>query len=550
MSEQQIDTKKEVLAALDVVIVGAGFSGLYMLHCVRKLNLSVRLFEGGSDVGGAWYWNRYPGARCDIESLEYSYSFDEDLQREWKWTERYASQPEISRYLSHVADRFDLRRDITFDTRVISSVFDESTDLWRIGTDKGETVMARYCIMATGSLSAAKKPDMPGLSTFQGSWYQTSNWPQEAVDFRGKQVGVIGTGSSGIQIIPVIAETAERVVVFQRTPNFSVPTNNAPLDPACETFFKEHHAEVRDKLRYSFSGTFADPNPLSFSEMNEEEQLRELESRWHKGGAMRFYGTFSDLMVDSKANKGAADFVRGKIREIVKDPAKAAILTPNDYPIGAKRLPANRDYFATYNRDNVSIVDLRSAPIETITPRGITTHDGEYELDIIVFATGFDAMTGALLRMDIRGRNGIRLADKWADGPISYLGLMVSGFPNLFTVLGPGSPSVLSNNVVSIEQHVEWIRDCMAHMKTRDIAQIEPDPAAEKQWVAHVNQVADSTLFPQASSWYTGANVPGKPRVFMPYAGGVGAYRRKCEEIAVRRYEGFLLATHGTAIYL
>ena len=527
---------------LDAVIVGAGFAGLYMLHRLRGLGLSARVYEAGDGIGGTWYWNRYPGARCDVESMDYSYSFSDELQQEWQWTERYASQPEILRYINHVADRFDLRRDVRLSTRVTAAVFDEATHRWAVSTDRGDRVSAQFCVMATGCLSAAQVPDFKGLETFEGAWYHTGNWPHEGVDFTGQRVGVIGTGSSAIQSIPLIARQAAHLFVFQRTPNFSIPARNAPLDPEYERRWKANYAEHRRQARESRVGFVVERNDLSALEVSAEERLREYEGRWSRGG-LGFNATFADLLTSKDANDTAAEFFRAKIRAAVRDPAVAETLSPRHYPVGTKRLCVDTDYYDTFNRDNVTLIDLRTAPIEAITPTGLRTRDEAYALDSLVFATGFDAMTGALLSIDIRGRAGQTLRHKWAEGPRTYLGLAVAGFPNLFAITGPGSPSVLSNMIVSIEQHVDWIADCLVYLREHDRTAIEATVAAEDTWVAHVNEVGNATLYPLANSWYMGANIPGKPRIFMPYIGGVGVYRQFCDDVAAKGYEGFAL-TH------
>ncbi|MDO8475733.1 MAG: NAD(P)/FAD-dependent oxidoreductase [Candidatus Rokubacteria bacterium] len=529
---------------VDAVIVGAGFAGLYMLHRLRGLGLSVRVYEAGKGIGGTWYWNRYPGARCDVESMDYSYSFSDELQQEWRWTERYASQPEILKYINHVADRFDLRRDITLATRVTAAVFDEGTSRWAIRTDGGEQVSARYCIMATGCLSTAQVPKYKGLENFEGKWYHTGNWPHEGVDFTGQRVGVIGTGSSAIQSIPIIASQAAHLYVFQRTPNFSVPAHNAPLDPEYERRWKSNYAEHRREARESRVGFVVERNDQSALEVSPEVRLREYEIRWNRGG-LGFASTFVDLLTNKDANDTAAEFFLAKIRSLVRDPAVGEALSPRQYPVGTKRLCVDTGYYDTFNRDNVTLVDIRKAPIEAITPQGLQTRDEAYALDSIVFATGFDAMTGALLSIDLRGRSGQTLQQKWAEGPRTYLGVAIAGFPNLFIITGPGSPSVLSNMIVSIEQHVDWIADCIAYLREHDRARIEATVPAEDGWVAHVNEVGHLTLYPLADSWYMGANIPGKPRIFMPYIGGVGAYRQKCDDVAAKGYEGFrLTGTH------
>jgi cyclohexanone monooxygenase len=534
----------------DVIVVGAGFAGMYLLHRLRGMGMTVRVYETADDVGGTWYWNRYPGARCDAESLAYSYSFSPELEQAWSWSERYATQPEILRYAQHVADRFDLRRDIRFERQVTSAVFDDASGLWSIATDRGDRAQAQFCVMATGCLSVPQVPDIPGVGDFAGNLYYASQWPHHDVDFSGQRVGVIGTGSSAIQAIPVIAQQAGFLTVFQRTPNFSVPASNAPLDPKFVDGFKKHYAEHRRNHRIGMGSGFGDlrvephpggPNFESGVGKPEAELRAALEAQWQLGGA-RFIGVIADTMANKDVNRFVADFVRDKIRSIVKDPATADALCPTSHPIGTKRICVDSDYYATYNRPNVTLVDLAKHPIERITAGGVQTRDGFYELDTLVLATGFDAMTGALLRMDIRGAGGTRLADKWEAGPRTYLGLGVAGFPNLFTITGPGSPSVLSNMLVSIEQHVDWVVDCVRHMREHGYRRIEAARDAETQWVNHVNEVANATLFPEGGSWYLGANIPGKPRVFMPYAAGVGVYREICDRVKANNYEGFVFA--------
>ena len=534
------DNNSEV-KRVDALIVGAGFGGMYMLQRLRGLGLSCQVIEAGTGVGGTWYWNRYPGARCDTESMQYSYSFSPELQQGWSWTERYAGQPEILSYANHVADRFDLRRDIRFETRVISAHFDERANRWTVTTDKGDRYSARHCIMATGCLSNARLPEIKGRDSFAGATYHTGHWPHEGVDFTGKRVGVIGTGSSAIQAIPVIAEAAKHLFVFQRTPNYSIPARNGPMTHDYEQSWKSDYEGRRARARTSRNGILANFNDQSALDVPETTRRRNYEARWVTGGTT-FMASYNDLITSKAANDTAAEFVREQIRALVKDPKVAELLAPKDYPIGTKRICADTHYFETYNRDNVSLVDLRSAPIEEITASGIRTGEASYDLDAIVFATGFDAMTGTLLKIDIRGRQGVALRDKWEAGPRTYLGLMCADFPNMFMITGPGSPSVLSNMIVSIEQHVDWITDCLGHMGHRQMSVIEPTQKAEDDWVAHVNEVAGKTLYPSAASWYMGANIPGKPRVCLPYLGGVGRYRQHCEEIAAKGYEGFVLA--------
>ena len=523
---------------VDAVVVGAGFAGLYMLHRLRALGLSVRALEAGTGVGGTWFWNRYPGARCDVESMQYSYSFLNELQQEWQWSERFASQPEILRYANHVADRLDLRRHIEFETRVTDAVFDEAACLWQIRTGGGEAISARFCVMATGCLSAARTPDFKGMESFQGETYHTGQWPHEGVDFSGKRVGVIGTGSSAIQAIPVIAEQAGQLTVFQRTPNFSIPSRNTMMPAEYEQGWKSDYPERRLAARQMRSGILYAINDKSALDVDPAERQRTYEARWAEGGTA-FMTAFADLITSKPANDTAVAFVHEKIRATVTDPAVAETLLPKNHPIGTKRICVDTNYYQTYNRPNVTLVDIKDAPIEAITPTGLRTGGRDYALDAIVFATGFDAMTGSLLKMGIVGRGGRSLAQKWAEGPRTYLGVMTAGFPNLFIITGPGSPSVLSNMIVSIEQHVDWIAVCIADLRAAGLGSIEAIGEAEDAWVAHVNEVADLTLYPGANSWYVGANIPGKPRVFMPYIGGVGAYRQKCTEIAAGGYEGF-----------
>ncbi len=525
----------------DAIVVGAGFAGLYMLHRLRGLGLSVRVYEQGGDVGGTWYWNRYPGARCDVESMQYSYSFSEELQQEWEWTERYAPQPEILKYANHVADRFDLRRDIQFSTRIEAAAFQENAGSWSIIISGGKRVSATYFILATGCLSNARTPDFKGLDRFQGKTYHTGHWPHEEVDFTGQRVGIIGTGSSAIQSIPIIAEQAGHLFVFQRTPNFSVPAHNAALTPETARSWKADYAERRRRAREeSRNGILTVMPEKGALDDAEEARLQEYEAGWKRGG-ISFMASYNNLLFDKPSNDTACEFVRSKIKEIVHDPAVAKLLQPHDHPIGSKRICVDTEYYATFNRPNVTLVDIRSNSIEEILPNGLRTADDHYELDAIVFGTGFDALTGSVAKIDIKGGDGATLNQKWAEGPRTYLGLMSSGFPNMFIITGPGSPSVLSNMIVSIEQHVDWIADCVGYMRTRGLGRIEATRDAEDDWVTQVNDVASGTLYPQANSWYMGANIPGKPRIFMPYIGGVGIYRQICNDVAARGYEGFAM---------
>ena len=543
MSDQRNDVSEvnaTPISRFDAIIIGAGFSGLYMLYRLRELGLSARVYEAGEGVGGTWYWNRYPGARCDSPSVHYSYSFSPELEQEWEWTEKYPRQPEILRYLNHAADRFDLRRDIQFNTRVLSVVYDDLMNHWTIKTDQGDKVIAHFCITAVGCLSTPNTPKIPGIDSFQGEVYHTGQWPHEGVDFTGKRVGVIGTGSTGIQAIPQIAKQAAHVTVFQRTPNYSIPARNRPLTAEEKASIKAHYRTLRQTDRESAAGLTIDYNPQSALEVTAEERQKKFEEGWKVGGT-QVLATFSDIGVNLQSNTYMADFVRSQIGKIVQNPEVAKMLMPHDHPIGSKRICIDTEYYETYNRENVSLVDVRTSPIQEIIPTGLRTQNAEYELDALVFATGFDAMTGALLKMDIRGNNGQVLKEKWAVGPRTYLGVMTAGFPNLFIITGPGSPSVLSNMTVSIEQHVEWISNCLYYLREHHFTRIEPTVEAENAWVAHVNEVANLTLFPLANSWYLGANIPGKPRIFMPYVGGVGNYRKKCQQVADNGYEGFAL---------
>ena len=524
----------------DAVVVGAGFAGLYMLHRLRGMGLSVQVFERGSGVGGTWYWNRYPGARCDSDSVEYSYQFSDALQQEWRWTERYPGQPEILRYLEHVADRFDLRRDIRFETTVSEAVFDEAEGCWRIATEDGARLSATYCIMATGCLSAVNRPAFDGLDRFEGAWYHTGAWPHEKVSFAGQRVGVVGTGSSAIQSIPLIAAEADHLTVFQRQPNYTIPARNGPLDEAEYAAVRANYGELRQRAKQTMTGSWWHPNPATADEMSAEARESELEARWQKGG-LSFYGVFDDVLVNDRANDIATEFIRSKIRAQVRDPEVAELLAPHSY-MGCKRICLDTDYYETYNRPNVTLVDISDAPIEEITRTGLRTGGKEYELDTIVFAIGFDAMTGPLLSIDIRGRDGRTLRSKWVEGPRTYLGLAVEGFPNLFTVTGPTSPSVLTSMVPTIEQHVDWIADCIANARACGRPRVEATREAEDRWMAHHEEVAATTLFPSCNSWYVGANVPGKPRTVTPYTGGMPAYREKCEAVVANGYEGFSLS--------
>ena len=535
MTSQALNTSPA--APLDMAIIGAGFAGMYMMHVLRKAGFRVHTVEAGTGVGGTWYWNRYPGARCDVESMQYSYSFDDALQQEWRWTERFATQPEILRYANHVADRLDLRRDITFNLRVTSGDFDQSSNVWTLTTNTGKLIHARHVITAVGCLSSSNLPQIADIDDFKGRTIHTSDWPREGVDFTGLRVAIIGTGSSAIQAIPEIARQAGQLTVFQRTPNFSVPAKNRPLSEETVKWWKSNYPELRKKARETMrSGTIYDLPTKPALGLDPAELDAEFQRRWDLGGA-NFAYAFNDLILDERANALAADFVRTKIRELVNDPETAEALCPTDYPIFCKRICVDTDYFATFNRDNVSLVNLRKTPIDRITERGVRTSDQDHEFDVVIYATGFDAITGSLTRLNLTGTAGHTLAQKWEEGPKAYLGLMTAEFPNLFMITGPGSPSVLSNMIVSIEQHVDFLAGLLGHLRRTGCDRVETTSATDDAWAIHVNEVAHGTLYPKAASWYMGANIQGKPRVFMPYI-GVDAYRRKCNDIAAKGYPG------------
>lgn len=545
------DLDKTKAEKVDVLVVGAGFAGMYILKMLKDAGYNVLVVEEADGVGGTWYWNRYPGARCDVPSLEYSYGFSDELQQEWEWSSKYSTQPEILEYANHVADRFDLKRYIRFGQRVMSATYLEETKSWYVVTSSGNQFESKYCIMATGSISAINKPKFAGLDSFKGDWYLTGRWPHENVDLSGKSVGIVGTGSSGVQTIPMLAQKAKHLTVFQRTANYSIPARNRPLDPEEVREIKNNYGTVRDRQRDTRAGIMVriendfdnyitvNPGMKSALEVSEEERTKEYQERWEKG-FHGFLAGYTDIGLNEDANETAAEFVRSKIKETVKDPVTAEILSPKN-AIGCKRLCADTNYFETYNRDNVSLIDLNETPIETLVPEGIKTSDKVFELDVVVFATGFDALTGALTSIDISGRQGRKLADKWSDGPRSFLGLAVEGFPNLFTITGPGSPAVLGNVLMAIEQHVEWVFQCIDDMESSGKTEIEADMVSEDEWMDHVEDLASETLRYSCNSWYVGANVPGKKRVFMPYTGGYDVYRKRCKDIADHGYTGFTL---------
>ncbi|MBT5110070.1 MAG: NAD(P)/FAD-dependent oxidoreductase, partial [Rhodospirillaceae bacterium] len=507
---------------VDAIVVGAGFAGMYMLHRLRELGFSARVFEAGGGVGGTWYWNRYPGARCDVESMQYSYSFSDELDQAWSWSEKYSPQPEILAYANHVADRYDLRRDIQFDTRVTAAVFDEAASRWIVETDQGDTVSAQFCIMAVGCLSAANRPPFDGLDDFQGPIHHTGEWPHDGVDFTGQDVAVIGTGSSAIQSIPIIARQAKSVTVFQRTASYAIPAWNAKMDPEYERGIKADYPGFRAKARARPTGFYFPFNMQPALDATAEEREQQYEEAWARGG-LPFLGAYGDLLFEKDANDTIADFARAKIRAVVNDPATADMLCPDDI-LGCKRLCVDSGYFETYNLPHVKLVDVSKNPIERFTKTGIVANGVEYKVDVAVCATGFAAMTGSFDKINITGRGGLTLAEKWRAGPRTYLGLSTVGFPNFFMITGPGSPSVLANMIPSIEQHVDWMTDCMAHIRDVGAQSIEPELSFEDEWVEHVNAVAKVSLRSTCSSWYVGANIPGRPRVFMPYIGGFPIY--------------------------
>jgi cyclohexanone monooxygenase len=526
---------------VDAVVVGAGFAGLYQLYSFRQLGLVTRVFEKGPEVGGTWYWNRYPGARCDVESMSYCYSFSPELEQEWTWSEKYPPQPEVLRYLNHVADRFDLRRDVTFNTTVVSAVWDDQSKRWIVTTDAGEVVLAQFVVMATGCLSVPKVPDIPGVDKYRGRLYHTADWPHEGVDFTGQRIAVIGTGSSGIQCIPLLAGQAADTTVFQRTPVFSLPALNRQLTDEEVIERKKSYRRWREAQRTSGFGVPVEAATKSALEVTDDEREATYRTAWKEGSLIKLLSSYIDLMTDVTANDTAAEFVRNRIRDIVDDPEVAAALCPRNYPVGAKRPCLDTNYYATFNKENVHLVNLRVTPIVEVTRNGLHTTDASYEFDAIVLATGFDAMTGALNAIDIVGQSGLKLADKWKAGPRAYLGVSIAGFPNLFTITGPSSPSVLANMVYAIEQHVDFVTEAIRYMREHDYDAIAPTIADEDEWVAHVDELTRPTLYPAADSWYIGANVPGKPRVFMVYPAGLAAYLDHCDDVVADGYKGFEL---------
>ncbi|HTO08966.1 MAG TPA: NAD(P)/FAD-dependent oxidoreductase [Myxococcota bacterium] len=521
----------------DAIVIGAGFAGLRALHELRELGLSTQVFEAGSDVGGTWYWNRYPGARTDSESWVYAYSFSKELQDEWSWSERFPPQPEALAYLRHVAERFDMRRDIAFDTKVESAAWDESAQRWTVRDDRGGLWTCRYLVTAVGVLSTPYVPPWPGIEKFKGEWYVTGRWPKERVSFAGKRVVVIGTGATAIQAIPIIAQTARHLMVLQRTPNYVLPARNGPLTDEERDAIRRDYDAIWAQAREHFFGFAMDPAGRTIADVTPEEHQRILERGWETGGFRFIFETFDDIFIDDRSNEVAAEFIRNKIRTIVKDPATAELLCPKDYPLTAKRPPLGHFYYETFNRPNVALVDVKDDPITELTERGVRTATREFEADLIVFATGFDAVTGTLTKMDVRGRGGVTIADKWRDGPRTHLGIMVDGFPNLFMVLGPQSP--FANIPVVIDGMVDWIGRAIQHLRANRLTTLEPKPEAVEAWRKHVDRLVNATVLSKGRSWFLGDNIPGKPHVTLFHFGGAGVYRRECLAEAENGFASF-----------
>lgn len=530
---------------VDIVVVGAGIGGLYAVHRFRQLGFDVLGVERADDVGGTWYWNKYPGARVDTYSLNYSYGFDDDLQQEWEWSERYATQPEIHAYLRTVADRYDLRQEFLLGTTVVRANFDQRISRWMVETDNNGVIEAQFVVTAAGVLSATQLPDIPGIEEFEGRCVHTSRWPAD-LDARGLRVGIVGTGSTGVQLTPRLAEIADEVYVFQRTPNFCIPQRNGPVQADLVEEWKARYPQRREEARYAGGGSFPNLVPQFFAhEIDEDHRAELLEKAWAEGSAPHMMTVFKDVFTSAEANGYVATFIREKIRAVVKDPTVADLLTPTDHHFATKRPVMEDGYYESFNRDNVHLVDVRTDPIVRVTPHGVQTGTTTYEVDVLVLATGFDAITGPLFRMNIKGRDGLNLREKWRDGPSTYLGMATEGFPNLFFLTGPGSPSVLGNVFTSLELHVDWIAELLTSIREQGLTEVEATRDGEDEWTGHVRAAADSTLFGQAASWYSGANVPGKPRVFLPFVGGVGNYRRACEQAAAEGYPGLRMSVAG-----
>ena len=524
---------------LDVVVVGAGFGGMYAVYRFREMGLRVQGFEAGGDVGGVWYWNRYPGARVDLPSIDYSFSFSPEIEQEWTWSEQFAAQPELLKYINFVADRLDLRRHIQFSTRVTRAVWDESRKLWTVTTDRGDTYEATYCIMATGPLSIPKDPEIPGIDRFKGQLLRAAKWPHESVSFAGRRVGVIGTGSTGIQIVQEVGKEAGELFVFQRTPSFTMPMRNEALEPDYVAEVKRHYAGIRESARNSAVGGVRPQSTRAFFSVTPSQRRQLLEDAWKNGG-LAMLGTFADLLTNAEANEQVAEFVRGKIGEIVNDPQTAEKLKPRGYPIFARRPCLDSSYYETFNRPNVHLKDCTSDPIEEITERGVKTQAGEVELDALIFATGYDGLTGALLAFHIVGRDGRTMSDKWKDGARSHLGLMMEGFPNLFMTTGPNGPAALANIIRISEHDVDWIAAAMTHMDKNGLSTIEPTPQAEQAWMDIVFALSQRSLLLKAKTWYVGANVKDKPQGLTLFTGGFQKYREHCAAAVQGGYRDFV----------
>ncbi len=521
---------------VDAIVVGAGFGGMYAVHKLNEMGLSVAGFEAGGDVGGVWYWNRYPGARCDLMCVDYSYGFSDALQQEWTWSEQFAAQPEILAYANFVADKLDLRRHFHFETRVTGATWDAEANNWIMITDRGDEIRATYCIMATGPLSIPKDPEFPGLETFEGEVLRAAKWPHTPVDFAGKRVGLVGTGSSGIQIVPVVAAQAAEFHVFQRTPSYTMPMRNTALDPDYVTELKRNYPAIRAVARASHLGGVRPVTSRPFFSITPSQRQRVMEDAWARGG-LDFLGLFSDLLTNPEANEQVAEFVRGKIAATVNDPATAEALKPRGYPIFARRPCLDTGYYEAFNLPHVHLVDCIKHPIERVTAHGITTTAGTVALDTLIVATGYDGLSGALLAFEVAGRDGHTVREKWAGGARSYLGLMMAGFPNLFMLCGPNGPAALANIITLDEQNVNWICQLIDHMRTNSIASVEPQPAAEDAWMEQVFSLAELTLVSKANTWYVGANVDGKPRGLSMYTGGFFKYNETCTNVALRGYD-------------
>jgi cation diffusion facilitator CzcD-associated flavoprotein CzcO len=531
-------SKKEIKRTLayDAIVIGSGFAGIYMLYQLRKIGLSAIVLEKGFGIGGTWFWNKYPGARCDTESLQYSYQFSEELQQEWEWTEKYATQPEILKYINHVVDRFNLRKDIKLKTEIKEIIYNDEKKIWLVSSSD-EQYKSKFCIMATGCLSTPNKPNIPGLNEFKGEVYQTSLWPNKKISFTNKNIAVIGTGSSAMQAIPIISKKAKNLYVFQRTSNYAVPAHNRELDPKEVMNFKKNYKENREKAKTLVSGFLTDYNHKSALQVSQDELKKEYDKRWKKGG-LAFLAAFTDIAINKKANKTTSDYIEKKIQEIVYDKKIAKLLTPNSI-VGCKRLVIDTDYYKTFNNKNVYLFNAKKYPISKVDETQIYTEEAIKNIDMIILATGFDAMTGAMKQINIVGKNGIKLETKWKNGPKLYLGLATNGFPNFFIITGPGSPSVLTNMIPTIEQHVDWIAECLTYMKKKSVSTIEAKVDAENDWVDYNEKIARNTLRYNCKSWYLGSNIKGKKRIFMPFVGGLPVYIKKCEEIVANNYAGF-----------